>query len=155
MKTIINVLTYLTLCAGLAVGVAQMAVGGTGFELLTTEEAARPSNRTFGFAAEKADTGPTVDVQNIEVQEAKPFALVVAVKPRDGAAPDLTTLRVECLKTPAIDLTPRLQPYITSEGVKVNQTTLPPGLHSFRVSINDVRGRLTEKDFTILVSGAF
>ena len=58
-------------------------------------------------------------------------------------------------KNPAVDLTPRIRPYITQEGLTINSVTLPIGLHTFRVSINDARGRLSEKDFTILVSGVF
>jgi hypothetical protein len=155
MRTIITVLTYVTFLLALVFGSVQADAGEVRFELLTNEEAARPVGRNFGFSTKAADNGPAIEVSDLEVPEAKPFALRVRVKARDGAAPDLTTLRVECLKTPIIDLTPRLKPYITAEGVTVAQTTLPPGLHHFRVSINDARGHLSEKDFTIVVSGAF
>jgi hypothetical protein len=142
------------LTVSLAAGVMAMT-GEPQFELLSIEEAARPAGRSYGFANQAADNGPAIVAQDLEVQEAKPFTLMVRLNARDGAAPDLATLRIECLKSPVIDLTPRLKQYITEEGVKVDRTTLPPGLHHFRVSINDVRGRLTEKDFTVLVSGAF
>jgi len=155
MKTTIKRVMYLILMPALICGAVQAATGEARLELLSVEEAARPADRSFGFSAKNADDGPVIDVSNLEVQEAKPFALKVRVKARDGSAPDLTTLRVECLKTPIVDLTPRLKSYINSEGVLVNQTTLPPGLHQFRVGISDARGRFSEKDFTILVSGTF
>ena len=155
MQFIITFTSYLFLFTLVAVGGAMAAISEPQFELLSFEEAARPEVRSYGFAAIVADSGPSIEVPDLEVQEARPFTLMVRLNVRDGYAPDLATLRVECLKTPVIDLTLRLKQYITKDGVKVDRTTLPPGLHRFRVSVNDVRGRLSEKDFTILVSGAF
>lgn len=155
MRNIMTWLVYTFLSTAILAGGVRAATEEPQFELLTVEEAARPSRRSFGFAENRADSGPSIAVPNLEVTESRPFVLEVRLNARDGVAPDLATLRVECLKNPAVDLTPRLKPYITTEGVKIDRTTLPPGLHNFRVSVNDVRGRISEKDFTILVSGAF
>ena len=124
-------------------------------QLLTAEEAARPEEKSYGFASPQPDNGPFIGVPKLEVTEGKPFALVVRLTPRDGAGPDPATLRVECLKSPAIDLTSRVRPYVSLEGLNIDRVTLPAGLYHFRVSVSDVQGRLSEKDFTILVSGAF
>lgn len=155
MRNIMSWMIYTTLLTAILAGGVMAAIPEPQFELLSFEEAARPEVRSYGFAAHVADSGPSIDAPDLEVQEAKPFTLMVRLNARDGAAPDLLTLRVECLKSPVIDLTPRLKRYITSEGVKVDRTTLPPGLHRFRVSVNDMHGRLSEKDFTVLVSGVF
>lgn len=155
MQSIRQCLMNVVLISAVIFSGVQTAAAAPQFELLSVEEAARPTERSFGFAAQASDNGPVIDAGDLEVQESRPFTLMVGFSARDGAAPDLTTLRVECLKSPVIDLTPRLKPYVTPGGVTVERTTLPPGLHKFRVSINDVRGRLSEKDFTILVSGAF
>lgn len=82
-------------------------------QLLMVEEAARPAPRSYGFASPLPDDGPVIDVPELEASEAKPFALVVRLTPRDGAVFDPKTLRVVCLKSPAIDLTPRIRPYVT------------------------------------------
>lgn len=124
-------------------------------ELLTANETARTALHTYGFAAQAAGDGPEIAVTDLEVKNAEPFTLLVRIYPHDGTVPDLATLRIECLKQPVIDLTERLKPFMTHEGVKVDRTLLPTGLHQFRVSVNDVRGRLSEKDFTISVSGGF
>jgi len=124
-------------------------------QLLTAEEASRPEEKSYGFASPLPDNGPVIGVPKLEVIEGKPFALVVSLTPRDGAAPDPSTLRVECLKSPAIDLTPRIRPYVSPEGVNIDNVALPAGLHHFRVSVSDARGRMSEKDFTIVVSGMF
>lgn len=155
MRIIISWLIYSALLTAILTGGVQAATGEPQFELLSVEEAARPALRSYGFAENMADNGPSISVPNLEVKESSQFTLEVRLNARDGAASDLSTLRVECLKNPVIDLTPRLIPYISTEGIKIDRTTLPPGLHYFRVSVNDVRGRLSEKDFTILVSGAF
>lgn len=155
MKIITFLLITAVLFTVIASGAAQARTGEPGFELLSVEEANRPAEKNFGFAATVSDSGPSIGVQNLEVKESEPFSLEVRLNARDGAAPDLATLRLECLKSPAIDLTPRVQRYITKEGLKIDKTSLPPGLHHFRVGISDVRGRFSEKDFTIMVSGNF
>ena len=69
-------------------------------QLLTVEEASRPASRSYGFASSLQDEGPIIEVSELEVTEAKPFALVVKLSPRDNTAFDPTTMRVECLVAP-------------------------------------------------------
>jgi hypothetical protein len=124
-------------------------------QLLTNEEAALPAPMSYGFASPHSDNGPAIGVPELEATEAQPFALKIHLTPRDGVALDPASLRMECLKSPAVDLSLRVRPYVTQEGLNIDRVTLPAGLHHFRVSINDIRGRLSEKDFTIVVSAAF
>ena len=124
-------------------------------QLLTNEEAALPESRSHGFSSPSSDNGPAIGVPDMDVVESSPFRLKIGLAPRNGVALDLASLRMECLKNPAVDLSPRIRPYVTQEGVKIDSVTLPAGLHHFRVSISDVRGRLSEKDFTIVVSARF
>jgi hypothetical protein len=131
------------------------ATVGPVVHLLTAEEASRPASKSFGFAAQSADNGPSIEAPELEVEEFRPFVLAVKFSPRNGVAPDPATLKVECLKTPAIDLTLRVRPYATADGIRIDQVILPEGLHRFRVSVSDVHGRLSEKEFVVLVSGAF
>lgn len=124
-------------------------------QLLTAEEASRPDIRNYGFSTPRPDNGPVIKVPEVEASEARPFPLDIGITPRDGVAFDPASLRLECLKSPAVDLSLRVRPYLTSEGLKMDRVSLPAGLHRFRVSINDVRGRMSEKDFTIVVSASF
>ena len=155
MRIVVAWLVGVTLLGAVSTGGVHAAAHEPLLQLLTAEEAARPEDRSYGFASPQPDNGPVIGVPKLEVIEGKPFALVVRLTPRDGAVPDLATLRVECLKSPAIDLTPRVCPYVSQDGVNIDRVTLPAGLHHFRVSVSDVQGRLSEKDFTIMVSGAF
>ena len=155
MRIIVAWLVGATLLGAVSTGRVHAAAQEPLLQLLTAEEAARPEEKNYGFASTLPDNGPVIGVPKLEVIEGKPFALVVRLTPRDGAAPDPATLRVECLKSPAIDLTPRIRPYVSQEGVNIDSVTLPAGLHHFRVSVSDVQGRLSEKDFTVVVSGKF
>ena len=155
MRIVVAWLAGMTLLGAVSIGRVHAAAREPSLQLLTAEEAARPEEKNYGFATPLPDNGPIIGVPKLEVVEGKPFALVVSLAPRDGAAPDPSTLHVECLKSPAIDLTPRIRPYVSQDGVNIERVTLPAGLHHFRVSISDALGRLSEKDFTVMVSGAF
>jgi len=155
MRIVVAWFVGITLLGAVSTGGAHAAAHAPVLQLLTADEAARPEEKNYGFASPQADNGPIIGVPKLEVIEGKPFALVVRLTPRDGAAPDPETLRIECLKSPAIDLTPRIRSYVSGEGVNIDKVTLPAGLHHFRVSVSDARGRMSEKDFTIVVSGAF
>jgi hypothetical protein len=122
-------------------------------QLLTMEEAALPEARNFGFAAALRNDGPSITARDLEVTAGdRTFPLQVAFAPRDGAQVDVNTLKLECLKSTNIDLTPRIKPYADKNGVKVDSISLPPGSYRFRVAISDFRGRFSEKEFTVRVT---
>jgi len=81
-----------------------------------------------------------------------PFELKVLLEPREGVKIDPTSLKVVYLKSPLVDLTPRLQTAITSEGISFKQAEVPPGLHTIRLTIRDVEGRETNSQLTIKVN---
>jgi len=128
---------------------------GTPLQLVTAEEAALPASRSFGFSTPQPDSGPVITTPEMEATESKPFSLRIGVAPRGGVAVNPASLKMEYLKTPAVDLSIRVRPYVTQEGVKIERVTLPAGLHHFRLSVSDAEGRLSQKDFVIVVSAKF
>jgi hypothetical protein len=56
------------------------------------------------------------------------------------------------MRTPAIDLTQRIRPYITANGIYVIDAEVPPGTHTLRVDVSDTDGRTSSADFTFSVS---
>ena len=54
---------------------------------------------------------------------------------------DLDTLRVTYLKSPEVDLMPRLVRFIQRSGIDIPDAELPPGEHSFRIEVSDTEGR--------------
>lgn len=124
-------------------------------QLLTPEEAARPDAPVLRSST-LGGNGPQVEAANLEISEGtKSFRLTVRVSPRSGVPVDAASLRLFCLKEKPVDLTTRVQPFITPVGLAIDQVFLPPGAHRFRVSVADVNGRLTERDFVIKVSMAY
>ena len=155
MRITLTWLTCVILVGAVTISGAHAANQEPPLQLLTAEEAARPEPRSYGFASPLSDKGPDIEIPELEATEANPFALKIHLSPRDGAAPNLATLRMESLKSPAIDLTPRILQYVTQDGINIDRVALPAGMYRFRVSVSDVRGRLTEKDFVIMVSAKF
>lgn len=81
-----------------------------------------------------------------------PFELKVLLEPREGVKIDPSSLKVVYLKTPVVDLTPRLQTAITPKGIEFKQAEVPPGSHTIRLTIRDVEGRETNSQLTIKVN---
>jgi hypothetical protein len=55
------------------------------------------------------------------------------------------------LRTPEIDLTQRIKPFIAAGGIDVQDAQVPPGTHTIRVIVADTDGRTNEADFTFTV----
>ena len=130
---------------------------GKALDLLSPEEAARPAAKAYGFASRERSEGPVISVESPveDADEGPVSALRIKFTPRAGDRVDLTSLKLECLKETPLDLTPRIRPYLTSDGINAKKVRLPEGIYRFRVGIADYQGRLSEKEFTVKVSGTF
>jgi len=129
---------------------------GAALALLSPEEAAQPAEKSFGFAGNLASEGPYISVpEEAEALAQQEFKLAIDFAPKDGSEVLPSTVKLECLKENPIDLTERVLPYASKEGLLIDKVALPPGLYRFRVSIGDVKGRMSEKDFTIKVTVKF
>jgi hypothetical protein len=56
------------------------------------------------------------------------------------------------LRTPNVDLTPRIKPFIQAAGIDIPDTELPPGEYTIRVDIKDSDGRIGTTSFVLKVS---
>jgi hypothetical protein len=132
--------------------------------LLTPEEArlaAAPSRGTEReslteerfIIPESAVAGPDIQVLSPEPEIAYPSPLKVLVKffPREGTQVDLSSLKVECLKIFAINITDRIREYITSQGINVDKAEFPSGAHKIRVTLGDTGGGVTSRVFMVKV----
>lgn len=120
--------------------------------LINEQEAALPP-----YAAPPASRsiirGPIVKWLNprngVAIQS--PFELKVALESREGVKIDPASLKVTYLKSPLVDLTPRLQQAVTTSGIELKQAIVPPGSHTIRLTIKDIEGRETNSQITIQV----
>lgn len=123
-------------------------------ELLTPEESAMADPPSGPIQAGRLlNDGPEIVVSQPQenVPYNPPIPIVVRFIPYNGRDVDLTKLKIEVLKILTIDITPRVLPYATKEGIKVEKASLPPGEHKIRVIIGDVSGGMTERVFRVKV----
>jgi hypothetical protein len=107
--------------------------------LITDEEARAPSQPAPTTRA--ITRGPGVRLLTPTEVPARSFALKLAFEPRGGTAIDPQSLRVEYLKQPPVDLTPRVRAGLQGLAIELPQVTVPAGHHPLRVSIRDAEGR--------------
>ena len=123
-------------------------------QLLSPDEAAAPGAKQFGFSGKASHDGPGITIESPgEVNQKEGITtLKIRFEPQKADGIDLNSIKLECLKQNPIDLTERIKPYANENGVQADRVKLPLGRHRFRISVADQKGRLSEKDFTILVS---
>lgn len=121
--------------------------------LVTAKEAALPP-APGQLATRGISRGPAVKVVSPEPEAPvrSPFNFKLNFEGRGGEKIDPGSVKVVYLKSPAVDLTPRLQSAIGPGGIDFPQAEVPPGEHSFRVTVKDEAGRETNSVLTIVVN---
>jgi hypothetical protein len=80
-----------------------------------------------------------------------PLSLKVKLQAHGGAKVDPDSIVVTYKKTPMIDITQRIMPFITADGIEVPDAEVPPGIHEFRIQLKDKEGRLGGTEFSFQV----
>ncbi len=121
--------------------------------LITAKEAELPP-AAGKLATRGISRGPAVKVVSPEPSSTvkSPFNLKVNFEGRGGEKVDAGSVKVTYLKSPFVDLTPRLQSAITSSGIDLQQAEVPPGEHTLRVTVKDSAGRESNSTLTIVVN---
>ena len=110
--------------------------------LITPKEAKLPdaagSLNTRGISR-----GPGIKVVSPEpgMQTKGPFDFKVVFEPRGGATIDKSSVKVTYMKSPSIDLTPRLLGSVSDTGIDMKNAEIPPGEHPVKISGKDSDGR--------------
>jgi hypothetical protein len=116
-------------------------------EILTKEEGAMANAPSDPIDVGNAlDVGPTINIikpeQNVPLRS--PIPIIVRFVP-NGKDVDLSALKVEVMKFVTIDITERVLPYASREGIHVENAFLPSGDHVLRLTIGDVNGGISQK----------
>jgi hypothetical protein len=130
-----------------------------GFWLITPEEAASPPaadqvvpRGLLEAGREEPDTGPLIDVLKPLVGKAQPVPLEIVVKFEPRNAPvDVSSLKVTLVKFVPIDITDRVRPYTSPEGIRIPDARLPSGEHTVRISLADNVGGVSRKQMTVTI----
>ena len=143
---------FLNVCTSLLLLLQGTAFAAT--TLITPEEAALPAasgeSLTRGISR-----GPGVELvsPNADFGPVKaPFELKIAFAPRGGNKIDPTSVKVVYLKSPFIDLTPRLQNSITETGIVLPDVGVPAGEHALKVTVLDTDGRETNSIVHLVIT---
>ena len=137
----------------LLVATGQLPVSAGNVILITPEEAKLPPPKiAVAMSARGVTRGPQIEV----VQEADPtkspthFQLKFVA--HGGAKIDPATVQMTYLRTPDVDLTSRIKPYVTDGGIDIPDAVIPPGSHILRVDLKDTDGRTSTLNFTLNVA---
>jgi hypothetical protein len=121
--------------------------------LISAQEAALPA-ASGTLATRGISRGPGVKLASPEADTptAAPFDLKVNFEARGDAKIDPNSVKVTYMKSPPVDLTPRLKKSISASGIDLNKAEVPPGTHTIRVSVKDSEGRETNSVMNLVVA---
>lgn len=142
---------YLSIFIGIYLGLISGLVSAA--PLITAKEAALPA-ASGTLATRGISRGPAVKLSSPEadVPVNSPFDFKVLFEARGEGKIDPNSVKVVYMKSPFVDLTPRLKSAITSTGINFSKAEIPPGTHTIRVTVKDLDGRETNQVMTIVVN---
>ena len=121
--------------------------------LITEEEAKLPPPKG-AVAADRRGIlrGPKVEFVSPGESVASPLKLQLKFESFGGAKIDPDSVKVTFLRTPNVDLTSRVKPFVQADGINMQDAELPPGDYTVRVDIKDSDGRPGTAIFTLKVA---
>jgi hypothetical protein len=121
--------------------------------LISAKEAALPA-ASGALATRGISRGPSVKMISPEADTSvsSPIDFKVNFEARGEGKIDPDSVKVVYMKSPFVDLTPRLKGAISAQGINFTKADVPPGLHTIRVTVKDNDGRETNSVFTLNVT---
>ena len=143
-----NILPALIAAGLLFSGAARAAT-----QLITDEEAKLPPPKG-AVAADRRGIlrGPKVEFVSPSDSVSSPLHLVLKFESFGGAKIDPDSVKVMFLRTPNVDLTARVKPFVQADGINIQDAELPAGEYMVRVDIKDSDGRPGTNIFTLKVA---
>jgi hypothetical protein len=137
----------------IATVIALLAPARAANVLITEEEARLPPPRGAVAADRRGITrGPRIDVVMPEDQIHSPMHFQVKFVSFGGAKIDPDSVKVTYLRTPNVDLTPRIKAFVQPTGIDIQDVQLPVGDHMVRVDIKDSDGRIGTTSFILKIA---
>jgi hypothetical protein len=120
--------------------------------LISAKEAALPA-ASGALATRGISRGPSVKLVSPEADTpvSSPLDFKVNFEARGEGKIDSSSIKVVYMKSPFVDLTPRLKNSISASGIDFSKADVPSGSHTIRVTAKDTDGRETNTVFTIVV----
>jgi hypothetical protein len=124
-------------------------------QLITPAEARLPPLKGALPSASRGITrGPRVELVDAPSDGSlhSPMHLQLKFQAFGGAQVDPNAVQVTYLKSPEVDLTGRVKPFVQASGIDIPAAALPTGDHVLRVDIKDTDGRTGTTSFTLKVA---
>lgn len=135
-----------------AAGVLNLGTAGA-TPLITDDEAKLPPPKGAIMANTRGILrGPKVEVISPNEAAHSPLRLQLKFETFGGARIDIESVKVLYLRTPNVDLTARVRPFIQASGIDMPDAELPPGEYLVRVDVKDSDGRPGSISFTLKVA---
>ncbi|WP_096700897.1 hypothetical protein [Magnetospirillum sp. 15-1] len=133
----------------LAAGLLLVATPSRAATLITEAEAALPA-AAGGVTMRGITRGPTVKLVN-PAETKSPFDLKVKFEAHGGSAIEPGSVKVVYLKSPIVDITDRVKPFVSPGGIDMAKAEIPAGRHAIRIDVKDTEGRAgsTTLDLTV------
>lgn len=122
-------------------------------QLITEEEAKLPPPKGAVAVDQRGIMrGPKVEFVSPGDLASSPLRLILKFQSYGGAKIDPESVKVIFLRTPNVDLTSRVRPFVQADGINMQDAELPPGEYTVRVDIKDSDGRPGMAVFTLKVA---
>lgn len=140
--------TLVAICVFFASGASYAAT-----KLITEDEAKLPLPKGAVVVEKRGILrGPKVELVSSGDNIRSPMRLQLKFEAFGGAKIDPDSVKVIYLRTPNVDLTPRIRAFVLPAGIDVSDAELPPGEHMIRVDIKDSDGRAGATSFVLKVA---
>lgn len=121
--------------------------------LISADEAKLPPAKgAISVASRGITRGPKIEYLGGADGVKSPMRLVLKFESFGGAKIDVDSLKVIYMKSPAVDLTSRLKPFVQPTGIDMPDAELPAGDHLIRVDVKDSDGRAASTSFTLKIA---
>jgi hypothetical protein len=147
------------LWVGLLIGVAAVAMSASipayaGHVALITDEEAKlpPPKGAIATDRRGITRGPKIELIDDKEPVHSPMHLQLKFESYGGAKIDPDSVKVTYMRTPNVDLTGRVKPFVQPAGIDIPDVDLPVGDHMVRVDIKDSDGRSGSTSFVLKVA---
>jgi hypothetical protein len=130
----------------------QAARAGT--VLITAEEAKLPppaKTKNIAFVTRGITRKPSIVLVSPEASVTSPFTLQLKFEAHGGSTITPNSFHLIYLRSPNIDLTGRVKPFETTDGLTMVDAEAPPGQYLLRVEVSDSANREASTVFTLNV----
>jgi hypothetical protein len=121
--------------------------------LITPDEAKLPPPKVaVALSARGVTRGPQIELIQDADPTHSPTHFQLKFVAHGGATIDPASVQMTYLRTPDVDLTPRVKPFVTGSGIDIPSAVVPAGAHMLRIDLKDSDGRVGTLNFTLNVA---